>query len=98
LKSLLSSDDKKSITKKHRNKGITPLDIVLIECAIDELKDKTKEELLSYFSSKQGMNIHDFYKVCTMIAICPDFIIENSKTIKSEYIKMILYKNIHCIS
>lgn len=81
LKSLLSSDDKKAITKKYKSKGRTPLDIVLIECAIEELKDKNKDELISYFSSKQGLNIPNFYKVCTMIAACPDFITENSKTI-----------------
>ena len=37
---------------EYQKKATTPLDIVLIECAIEELKNKTKEELMSYFSTK----------------------------------------------
>lgn len=96
LKTLLSSYDKKSITKKYKKKGSTALDIVLIECAIDEFKNKTKEELLSYFSSKQGMSIPDFYKVCTMIYVCPEFIKENADTIlKNSRENRLLFSGIY---
>ena len=96
LKTLISSDDKKSITKKYKTKGSTPLDIVLIECAIEELKGKSKKELLSYFSSKEGMNIPDFYKVCTMISVCPDFIKENSEMIlKNSRENRLLFSGIY---
>lgn len=88
LKTHLLENNTKQVTKKYQKKATTPLDIVLLECAIEELKNKTKEELMSYFSTKEGMNVPNFYKICTIMYASLDFIKENieiiSKNIKEN--------------
>lgn len=88
LKTHLLESNTKQVTKKYQKKATTPLDIVLIECAIEELKNKTKEELMSYFSTKEGIDVPNFYKICTMMYASSNFIKENidviSKNIKEN--------------
>ena len=84
LKSHLSENNTRQVTKKYRNKATTPLDIVLIECAIEKLKNKSKEELLSYFSTKEGIDIPNFYKICTMMYMSSDFVKENLELISTN--------------